>query len=1560
MRTRPQRSVASRSTVSPWTVLVWLLSTVAFAKGTASPVCGTPPDRPLTASKGVITTPRFPGPFSVPIECEWVISNQSNNTIIEVYLTQLYILDGFTVTEYSYYGKDYDVPGREVFNKTHIAQYAQSMLSTQPYVVIRFKMDRLEGNHIRVYDDLMNVYGFNITYEVRPLNDERNDVCSLLKCSFSGNCLGNADLTLYSCSCFAGFFGSDCGFGPICKLDKNNESCENGGICRHAGRLIAVCTCPDGFTGGNCEVPVVKATSECGTSVHCMQQCSVNEDTTIANGPCSCRTYKNVSAPIDSRYHVEIKLVNITSLEDKDIKELLKQKIIKYFKKHSKTTCSSHEDCNLRITFVESSTGEVHFEFYSRKSDHKHVQGLLNSMISNGSLPGPRPVPLVKTSLSFHQETALWLSKIEVNKNPNVPEGEQFIISCIAQGSSSMQYRWFKDGYPVNESIATTRQIWTTVYKDKVEKNVMLVVEHADLMDTGTYTCELTDHTRQQCKSIKVSVIPFPEIIVRPTATVQKGDSLSIPCISKNEFKKFGYTWTSSSGGLVTMSPPELYWEDFHRGGSILYVNNIQQSEIYTCSAANNLSGKRNASMHVHVINTTDTAYCKPVDGWPLTLSGTIASIDCPNKSSTNYATRPCQLNSSNITEWQVPDYSSCAPDYLKKITKNFQIRTLGFERNVTATETLNLLYADISKTEEWHPGEGEPIVDFLRSVTKFLMKSAQLSDLDRATHSFNGILDVLLRNKSIAKVSKIAQMVEMVEEWTMLEAFYIVTSNGTKRFTNRITNLAIDSASEVVGESSKNITFTFFNHRNTTATAQLPKVVVSAYDIEIDKWINKSFNVGVITYNNLSQYFPKNYFLSPNGNDEFVFDLKTPIVKVIVARDGQRIHMPTMETTIDFVLKLPEINGTWNLTCTVTASTSQKWNETACRISEAGSPENVTRCHCPSAGLFAVFARAVPQIIETLKQDVIVIIGCVCCLIQSTIALILLFVHWIRHPTCILYLKIQLCLAIVAQMCMFLYAVQKNDYAYFSLCLQIVNIVEATSHLSQVLIVYTEIISFPMFPTIKLSIIGVATAAPVLFVLTIMLITNIVSVTPLRPWWSWVEKSAFLYIYFVLFVLLMLMYVSVLSISVSKMKFIKEKLQRNTPGCLKKWMGLIKRSVAVLLMVVATTVFSIQYFIYLEKHFNYIFSLSCALKGFVVLFCYILYTEEPINLKTVYRLKYPHDQSTGEIHSDSDGSLLNCLPKEIVEFETKQLAKSDILEIVDSPQEYFVNQGKPVSVVSNLTSSLKRTGHNSETKAKSVTFLHDLVTGCQVKPCINNNNNIQSGNNGKCSSYRNNSRAPLLETTVAEVVPVYGGCNAAESGGYGDGEEHWQVVQTDFEVPAGGDTAIRCVVQPPPDMLATHVCVEVGLVMSSALQQVTAEQNSDPPQPTVPTVVVCSVDVEPCRQPSQLLSSDDDGGCGGSGDNVKTPPEDDANDGHQEDDGNMFDRISQDLDYLLNRISPVDAAYSPSSSYVCLSPAATLSEDDNRHSHHRNRKPTSANRQDVGYGAAVQKRTNL
>lgn len=41
-----------------------------------------------------------------------------------------------------------------------------------------------------------------------------------------------------------------------------------------------------------------------------------------------------------------------------------------------------------------------------------------------------------------------------MNRDRILHEGDEFIVSCLAQGSTTMEFRWFKDGIPVNESVA--------------------------------------------------------------------------------------------------------------------------------------------------------------------------------------------------------------------------------------------------------------------------------------------------------------------------------------------------------------------------------------------------------------------------------------------------------------------------------------------------------------------------------------------------------------------------------------------------------------------------------------------------------------------------------------------------------------------------------------------------------------------------------------------------------------------------------------------------------------------------------------------------------------------------------------------------------------------------------------------------------------------------------------------------------------------------------------------------------------------------------------------------
>lgn len=75
----------------------------------------------------------------------------------------------------------------------------------------------------------------------------------------------------------------------------------------------------------------------------------------------------------------------------------------------------------------------------------------------------------------------------------------------------------------IDDSYMCYRKIWTKIRKtDRHEhKSSMLVVEHADVLDTGKFTCQVSDRSHQQCQSVALTVLPLPEVIMKPSVTVK-------------------------------------------------------------------------------------------------------------------------------------------------------------------------------------------------------------------------------------------------------------------------------------------------------------------------------------------------------------------------------------------------------------------------------------------------------------------------------------------------------------------------------------------------------------------------------------------------------------------------------------------------------------------------------------------------------------------------------------------------------------------------------------------------------------------------------------------------------------------------------------------------------------------------------------------------------------------------------------------------------------------------------------------------------------------------------
>lgn len=85
----------------------------------------------------------------------------------------------------------------------------------------------------------------------------------------------------------------------------------------------------------------------------------------------------------------------------------------------------------------------------------------------------------------------------------------------------------------------------------------------------------------QQCRSTVVHISTTPELrLDPPSATVYRGDSVRIRCLSSDIDQTNGYSWTKNNALFHSDAETEL-WEDLYPIGSILKINNIQVIYIH-------------------------------------------------------------------------------------------------------------------------------------------------------------------------------------------------------------------------------------------------------------------------------------------------------------------------------------------------------------------------------------------------------------------------------------------------------------------------------------------------------------------------------------------------------------------------------------------------------------------------------------------------------------------------------------------------------------------------------------------------------------------------------------------------------------------------------------------------------------------------------------------------------------------------------------------------------------------------------------------------------------------
>lgn len=154
----------------------------------------------LLGRTGVLQTPGFPAAFQTPLTCTWVIDASAHfeaagaNASIVVYLTQLYVLSGLRFTGYLVHDDTFNLRVKSdesfVVQEEDVTQVMWLKFSTR-YLEVEFTMDSLHGTHLRALDRFLDVFGFNITYEVA--DQLKPHQCNTLKCRFLGHCYASSD-----------------------------------------------------------------------------------------------------------------------------------------------------------------------------------------------------------------------------------------------------------------------------------------------------------------------------------------------------------------------------------------------------------------------------------------------------------------------------------------------------------------------------------------------------------------------------------------------------------------------------------------------------------------------------------------------------------------------------------------------------------------------------------------------------------------------------------------------------------------------------------------------------------------------------------------------------------------------------------------------------------------------------------------------------------------------------------------------------------------------------------------------------------------------------------------------------------------------------------------------------------------------------------------------------------------------------------------------------------------------------------------------------------------------
>ena len=276
-------------------------------------------------------------------------------------------------------------------------------------------------------------------------------------------------------------------------------------------------------------------------------------------------------------------------------------------------------------------------------------------------------------------------------------------------------------------------------------------------------------------------------------------------------------------------------------------------------------------------------------------------------------------------------------------------------------------------------------------------------------------------------------------------------------------------------------------------------------------------------------------------------------------------------------------------------------------------------------------------QVVLAKKEQAtfIVIFGCGSCLVQCLLSSLILGTFWWKNRTWLNFLKLQCCSALVGAMAVFIYAVHNNlpesSYAIVAVALEAFLLVGMSAPISEALIIYAGLTQVRASQHFQPTVIAVITGVPILAVLATEL-THKSTGWRHESWWL-IFGSGVYHIFVtcatMMFLLFALLYLGILH---KAHALVEENVMKKE--AIEARLRMLHRAAIVICGVIAMEASSIFYINSTSIIFHYVFASISSILGFVMIMVYIVNGELAIVDLVLRKLKWKRD-TTEEITSE-------------------------------------------------------------------------------------------------------------------------------------------------------------------------------------------------------------------------------------------------------------------------------------------------------------------------------------